>query len=126
MLSSKTTTCTMIPLPTMDVPFSRVAMDLIGPLPQIRSGNRYVLVLCDYAMRYPEAAPLKNIDAETVAEELIHIFSRMGLPEDILIREPIFIPSSCRSSTDFCMSEPFEPAHITLRQMGWLEGSTRP
>ena len=74
----------MIPLPTVDVPFSRVAMDLMGPLPRSRSGNRYVLVLCDYATRYPEAVPLKNIDAETVAEELIHVFSRVGLPEEIL------------------------------------------
>ena len=54
----------MIPLPTVDVPFSRVAMDLIGPLPRSCSGNRYVLVLCDYATRYPEAVPLKNIDAD--------------------------------------------------------------
>ena len=74
----------MIPLPTVDVPFSRVAMDLIGPLPRSRAGNRYVLVLCDYATRYPEAVPMKNIDAENVAEELVQIFSRVGLPQEIL------------------------------------------
>ena len=74
----------MIPLPVVDVPFSRVAMDLVGPLPRSRSGNRYVLVLCDYATRYPEAVPLRNIDAETIAEELIQIFARVGLPQEIL------------------------------------------
>ena len=74
----------MIPLPVISEPFSRVAMDIVGPLPRSRSGHQYVLVLCDYATRYPEAVPLKNIDAETIAEELVRIFSRVGLPREIL------------------------------------------
>ena len=74
----------MIPLPVVDEPFSRVAMDLVGPLPRSRSGNRYVLVMCDYATRYPEAVPLRNIDAEMIAEELVKIFARMGIPQEIL------------------------------------------
>ncbi len=43
----------LIPLPIMDEPFSRMAMDIVGPLLRSRSGNRYVLVICDYATRYP-------------------------------------------------------------------------
>ena len=38
--------------------FKRIAMDIIGPLPRSRSGNQYILVICDYASRYPEAVPL--------------------------------------------------------------------
>ena len=74
----------MVPMPVVDVPFSRVAMDLVGPLPRSCAGNRYVLVLCDYATRYPEAVPLRNIDAETIAEELIRIFTRVGLSQEVL------------------------------------------
>ena len=74
----------MIPLPVMDVPFSRIAMDIIGPLPRSRAGHRYVLVVCDYATRYPEAVPLRTIDTEAIAEELVKIFSRMGIPQEIL------------------------------------------
>ena len=74
----------MIPLPVMVEPFQRVAMDLIGPLPKSRSGKRYVLVMCDYATRYPEAVPLKSIDAGPVAEELVTIISRVGVPREIL------------------------------------------
>lgn len=48
--------------------FQRIAMDIVGPLPRSSSGNRYVLVLCDYATRYPEAVPLRSIDAERIAE----------------------------------------------------------
>ena len=43
-------------------------------------GHRYILVLMDYATRYPEAAPLKSIDTERVAEELLAMYSRLGIP----------------------------------------------
>ena len=46
--------------------------------------NKYVLVICDYATRYPEAIPLHWIDAEHTAEELIKVFSRVGVPKEIL------------------------------------------
>ncbi len=34
--------------------------------------------------RYPEAVPLRSIDAEHVDEELIKLFSRVGIPREIL------------------------------------------
>lgn len=40
--------------------------------------------MCDYATRYPEAIPLRLIDAEHIAEELVQIFTRVGIPEEIL------------------------------------------
>ena len=72
-------------MPLIDMPFKRVAIDLIGPIkPPSEEGHRYILTLVDYATRYPEAVPLKNIDTETVAEALVDIFSRLGIPEEIL------------------------------------------
>ena len=59
-------------------------MDIIGPLRRSRSGNRYILVMCDYATRYPEAIPLKSIDATLVAEEIIKVFARVGVPDEIM------------------------------------------
>ena len=37
-----------------------------------------------YATRYPEAVPMKSVDAASVAEELLKIFSRVGVPQEIL------------------------------------------
>ena len=74
----------LIPLPIIGEPFQRIAMDIIGPLPRTRRGNRFILVLSDYATRYPEAIPLKNITAKKVAEVLIEIFARHGIPGEIL------------------------------------------
>lgn len=38
----------------------------------------------DYATKWPEAFPLKIADSETVARALIEVFSRLGIPEEIL------------------------------------------
>ena len=40
--------------------------------------------MVDFPTCYPEAVPLKNIDTETVTEALVDIFSRLGVPEEIL------------------------------------------
>ena len=74
----------LIPLPVMDVPFQHIGMDIVGPLTKSRSGNHFVLVICEYATRYSEAIPLKTIDAEQVAEALIIFFSMFGIPNEIL------------------------------------------
>ena len=47
------------------------------------SGNRHVLVICDYATRYLEAVPMKFVDAEKVATELVKVFARVGIPREI-------------------------------------------
>ncbi|XP_077531284.1 uncharacterized protein LOC144143395 [Haemaphysalis longicornis] len=49
-----------------------------------RKGDRYVLTLIDFATRYPDAIALPAIDAVHVAEALLEIFSRVGIPEEML------------------------------------------
>ena len=72
-------------MPLIDTPFARVAVDLVGPIhPPSEKGNRFILSLVDYATRYPEAKALKYIDSESVAEALVQMFSRVGVPTEIL------------------------------------------
>ena len=72
-------------MPLIDVPFSRVAVDIVGPIdPPTERGNRYILTLVDYATRYPEAVALRNIDTIRVAEALVEIFTRVGVPSEML------------------------------------------
>ena len=68
----------------MEEPFKRIALDIVGPLNKSGRGHKFILVLCDYATKYPEAVPLKTIDSETVASAMIEIFSRVGIPYEIL------------------------------------------
>ena len=74
----------LVPLLIVSTPFQKIAMDIVRPLPRSRSGCHYILVICDYATRYPEAIPLRSVDAEHIADELIKVFARVGIPEEIL------------------------------------------
>ena len=79
---------TKVPLgkvPLVEEPFKRIAMDLVGPIyPASERGRRFILTIMDYATRYPEAVALSNIDAETVAEALLEVYSRIGIPSEVL------------------------------------------
>ncbi len=49
------------PLLVISAPFRRIAMDVVGPLEKSSAGHRYILVVSDYATKYPEAFPLRSI-----------------------------------------------------------------
>ncbi|GBM70035.1 Retrovirus-related Pol polyprotein from transposon 412 [Araneus ventricosus] len=62
-------------------PFERMALDILGPFPVTTKGNRYVLVLMDYFTKWPEAIPIPDQEASTVAEELVRSWiSCYGVP----------------------------------------------
>ena len=63
----------LVPLPIIYTPFQKIAVDIFGPLPRSRNGHRYILVICDYATRYPEAILLRSI-----------IAGRVGIHKEIL------------------------------------------
>ena len=72
-------------MPLIDLPFKRVAIDLVGPItPASEKEHRYILTLVDYATRYSEAVPIKNRATETVAEALLGMYSRVCVPEEVL------------------------------------------
>ncbi|KAF4075159.1 hypothetical protein AMELA_G00231410 [Ameiurus melas] len=64
----------LIPLPIIGVPFKRIGMDLVGPLPKLARGHEYILVLIDYATRYPEAVLLRKATSPNIARELVLLF----------------------------------------------------
>ena len=59
-------------------------MGVIGPLSQSIRGNQYIFIICDYATRYPEAMALWKVYADSAAEQLIQLFSRVGILREIL------------------------------------------
>lgn len=72
-------------LPLIDTPFKRVAVDIVGPIePRSDRKSRYILTMIDYATRYPEAVALPSIETERVAEALVELFSRVGIPDEML------------------------------------------
>lgn len=53
-------------------------------LTRTKGGNKFILTIVDDATRYPEAYAFKSCDAENVANCLIDLFSRVGIPQTIL------------------------------------------
>src|SRR6218665_2965168 len=72
-------------MPIIGTPFQKLSMDLIGPISSVSErGNQFVLTVVDYTTRYPEAIALPSIETERVAETLVQIYSRVGVPQEIL------------------------------------------
>lgn len=65
-------------------PMERVGIDILGPLPITDRGNRYLLVAMDYFTKWPEAIPLPNQEATTIAEALVNnFFCRFGACQEL-------------------------------------------
>lgn len=45
------------PLLIISTPFEHLGMDIVGLVEKCKSGNRYMLVITDYATKYPEIFP---------------------------------------------------------------------
>ena len=66
-------------------PWQLCAVDLVGPLQETDSGNKWILVLTDHFTRWSDALPLPDARAETVAAVLDErVFCYFGVPETIL------------------------------------------
>ena len=66
------------------MPMERIHMDILGPLPLSKKGNKYVLVLIDQLTKWLECFPLPSQNAELVAKVAVDgFFSRFGCPLEL-------------------------------------------
>ena len=73
------------PLEAVHNPFDRIAMDLVGPLPETMRNNVYILTITDYCTRWAEAIPIPNKTAQTVADAVLkNVFYRHGMAKVLL------------------------------------------
>jgi transposase InsO family protein len=54
-----------------DGPMERVMVDIVGPLPRSHRGNVYLLTMQDAFTKWPEAVPIRNQRAPTVARAIL-------------------------------------------------------
>ena len=76
--------CAPLQLTTVSRPFERVAVDILGPLPETASRNKYILVIGDYFSKWTEAFAIPNQEAQTVAKVLVEGWvCRLGAPRTV-------------------------------------------
>ena len=83
------------------LPFTKVGLDIVGPLPKTQKGYQYIFVLVDYLTKWVEAEPSINIESDDVIHFLTRVFSRHGTPE-ILVTDngPQFRSDKTKSFLD--------------------------
>ena len=73
------------PINVAEHPFHMMGMDILGPLKETVNGYKYIIVFTDYLTRWPEAFPLKNREAKTIAKVFINeIVARHSAPKILL------------------------------------------
>jgi hypothetical protein len=71
-------------IPICDL-FYRVAMDIAGPLPETKSGNKYILVTIDHFSKWCEARAVADHGTRTAAKFLEDdVICKYGVPKFVL------------------------------------------
>jgi len=83
------------------LPFTKVGLDIVGPLPRSTKGNLYIIVLVDYLTKWVEAEATDKIESDNVISFLSKVFARHGIPE-ILVTDngPQFRSDKTKSFLD--------------------------
>ena len=68
----------------VEKPWDRTGMDILGPFPLSKKGNRYIVVAVDYVTKWAEAVALPVAGAREVADFFVHeILLRHGAPKSL-------------------------------------------
>ena len=75
-------------------PFERCALDIVGPMTETKSGNKYILTFQDDLSKLIVAIPIPRQDAETVAKEFVlNIVLKFDAPAQVLTDQGSNFPS---------------------------------
>ena len=65
--------------------FEKISMDIVGPLPETKSGNLYILTIQDNFTKYSLAIPLPNHQAGAIADAFVKkCICIFGSPKGVL------------------------------------------
>ena len=60
-----------------------INIDLIGPLPEDKYGNAYILVIRDTFSKWTDLHAIRNKEAESIVRPLLRFFGTFGVPQEL-------------------------------------------
>ena len=70
---------------TAGAPMEKVHIDILGPLPETKNRNKYVLLMICQFSKWIEGVALPDQKAKTIARAMVnHFFARLGCPQEIV------------------------------------------
>ena len=110
-------------------PWQMVAV-VILTVPVSTRGNRYLLVVQDYFIKWANTIPLSNQKASTITSALIKLFSTVGMPEIVHSDQGQNFESMIPKQLIIgCIRDIYitpKPQPIIPKEMVWLRDSTAP
>ena len=96
-------------------------MDIVGSLPETKSGNLYILTIQDNFTKYSLAIPLPNHQASTIADAFVKKFICIfGSPKGVLTDQGRdFLSNLLKRLAKRFRIENFVPKLFTLNQTGY-------
>lgn len=104
----------LLQTPTPAQRFEVLAVDLFGPLPQTKAGNKWILICEDQATKWIEIFPMVNATADACAKLLIdEVFLRYGTPRKLISDNGVQFISDVMQKVTFCfgIDTPFIPKY---------------
>ncbi len=71
-------------VPILSETFTKVAMDIVGPLEPSSKGKKFIVTLIDVASRFPMAWAYDRVEAKDVVDCIVEWTSLFGIPRDVL------------------------------------------
>ncbi|KFD52158.1 hypothetical protein M514_07003 [Trichuris suis] len=72
------------PVPLQSAAWEKLAIDIVGPMPNLRYGEKLAITLIDYYSKWREAKFCQNATTKDVIQFLKEVFSREGQPREIV------------------------------------------
>nr|XP_050026949.1 uncharacterized protein K02A2.6-like [Dermacentor andersoni] len=82
--SAKSYPTPLQPVALPDKPWSKIAIDIVGPFERAPADCRFVISVVDYFSKWPEVAFCRDVSSTKVMDFLLSIFAREGYPDELV------------------------------------------
>ncbi|KAG1656356.1 hypothetical protein GQR58_024007 [Nymphon striatum] len=72
------------PVPYPSKAWSKLGLDIVGPIAHVPSKHRFIISVIDYYSKWPEISFAENVTSRVIIQFLMHIFAREGYPDEII------------------------------------------